>query len=160
MSEYIFFWKEDKPNGYLSNWYPAKFNVGIDFVNSKQFLMFQKALLFKDKDAVDKIMDTSDPAKIKKYGREVKNFDEKVWNGYKKRFMLHGLYNKFSQNPELKEKLLATGDKILVEASPYDKVWGIGLGPTDNDRFDESKWKGENLLGQCLMEVRDFLRNY
>jgi len=102
-------------------------------------------------------MDTSDPARQKKLGRLVKNFDEKVWNEQAIDIVKMGCFEKFNQNPEFKKKLLATGNRRIAEASPYDKIWGIGLGENDAAALDPDKWQGKNWLGIVLMHVRDRL---
>ena len=114
--------------------------------------MSQKALLFNDHKTYDMIMRDGNPANMKKYGRMVRNFNDAVWNEKKFDIVKRGNYLKFSQNSELKEMLLDTDDDILVEASPYDGVWGI-------KSTDSRYWNGENLLGFAIMEVRDLLRN-
>lgn len=98
------------------------------------------------------------PKEIKKLGREVSNFDQAVWNKNKLEIVIKANYNKFTQNSELLKQLLATGDRVLVEASPWDRIWGVGLGADDPDVYDRDKWKGQNLLGQALMTVRDLVR--
>ena len=121
--------------------------------------MAQKAWLFKDVEIFGKILNATDPKEIKALGREIKNFDPKIWNQHKFEIVVKGNLGKFAENPELKEFLLSTGNKILVEASPYDKIWGIGMKEGTPGIENHSNWKGENLLGFALMEVRDELRN-
>jgi ribA/ribD-fused uncharacterized protein len=118
-------------------------------------MMAGKARLFGDVETEAKIMKTTDPRTIKKLGRAVKNFDEKKWNEHKYKIVLAGNIFKFSQNPELKKWLLDTGNKTIVEASPYDKIWGIGYG-AKNAMDNMDKW-GLNLLGKAVQEVRDLL---
>lgn len=119
-------------------------------------MMAKKALLFNDMEQYQNILSTQSPAEAKKFGRKVKNYDDKEWgrNGFA--FVVEGNKHKFSQNLELKSFLLNTGDNIIVEASPFDKIWGIG---TKAHETDPLKWKGQNLLGFALMEVRDLLKN-
>lgn len=121
-------------------------------------MMAKKAELFGDKETCSQILNCSEPKKIKALGRKVKNFDETIWNKVKYSIVLNGNYFKFTQNPELREFLLDTGDSILAEASPYDGIWGIKMRDTDENIFNPLKWKGENLLGFALMEVRDEIR--
>lgn len=148
------------PYACFSNWYPAMFDAdGYTYFSSEQYMMHQKALLFNDTKIASKIMEEQDPRQIKRLGRKVKPFDPIIWNGYKQIIVYKGLWAKFSQNQYYAEKLLDTGNEILVEASPKDTVWGIGLGKTNPDAKDMSKWKGENLLGFTLMQVRDNIRN-
>lgn len=157
--EYIFFWGEKEIFGFLSNFYPTTFSVDNKTFNcSEQYFMKKKQELFDPSNQVlaADIMNESNPKNIKNYGRKVKNFTEQTWNVNKYKSMYDGVYAKFLQNPELKAKLLATGEKILVEASPYDKIWGIGFNKSDA-LVNKSKW-GQNLLGKVLMEVRDKLK--
>ena len=139
-------------NGYLSNWYPVQFSVdGIDFSSMEQFMMYRKAQCFQDKKIADKILQTEDVAQIKKLGRDVKGYDENFWNGVRQIVVYEGLLAKFSQNHDLKEKLIGTDNAILVECAVKDQIWGIGLS------MNRSKWRGQNLLGYALMMVRDQL---
>lgn len=141
--------------GFLSNWYPAKFIVkGKEFSSVEQYMMYVKAMLFGDVDVAEEIMCTDDPRKIKALGRKVKSYSNTVWNGLRQMFVYEGLLAKFSQNPELKERLLSTKGSVLVECSPYDTIWGIGCSMRSNARFDMSLWRGQNLLGFTLMKVR------
>ena len=154
----ICFHNPDEENAYLSNWYPSVFSVnGISFSSMEQYMMYQKALRFGDTKIADKILATDDVAKIKKLGREVQRYDENVWNGVRQIIVYEGLTAKFSQNGNLKAKLLETKDAILAECAVRDKIWGIGLSMTDERRFDKDKWKGQNLLGYALMLVREHL---
>ena len=124
----------------------------------EQYMMAEKAKLFNDSETLNLIMDEIDQKTIKDLGRMVKNFNSNIWDENKYNIVLKGNFAKFSQNNNLKEFLLSTNDSIIVEASPYDKVWGIGMKQDDKNILDVSKWKGENLLGFALMEVRDMLR--
>lgn len=151
----IFFW-----NGPLSNWWWSPFDDTIvekqlHFESVEQFMMATKAYIFADFDIFDKIMKENDPKYQKALGRSVRNFDDVVWKKYARRLVYRGIYSKFNQNPELKALLLSTGDKILVEASPYDHVWGIGV---HFDKVTLNNWQGQNWLGQILMRVRKDLR--
>ena len=154
----ICFHNPDEENAYLSNWYPSDFTVnGISFSSMEQYMMYQKALRFGDTKIADKILATDDVAKIKKLGREVQGYDDSVWNGVRQIIVYEGLTAKFSQNEDLKAKLLETKDVILAECAVRDKIWGIGLSITEEKRFDKDKWKGQNLLGYALMLVREHL---
>ena len=145
-------------NGYLSNWYPVQFSVdGIDFSSMEQFMMYRNAQCFQDKKIADKILQTEDVAQIKKLGRDVKGYDENFWNGIRQIVVYKGLLAKFSQNKDLKEKLIGTDNAILAECAVKDQIWGIGLSMKDENRFNRSKWRGQNLLGYALMMVRDQL---
>ena len=121
-------------------------------------MMAQTAVLFGDKEVLQKIMSADNPAVYKSLGRQIRNFDEKIWNEHKFDIVVNGNTAKFSQNPELLDFLLKTGDRVLVEASPYDRIWGIGLAKDTPDIENPFKWKGENLLGFALMEVRENLK--
>jgi len=145
--------------GPFSQWYGSKFEVsGVEYNCAEQFMMAAKARIFGDKEALKKIMASEDPKEQKALGREVKGFSEISWNRTAKEVVYIANLAKFSE-PELKKVLLDTGNKELVEASPYDTIWGIGLGEDDPDRLDKSKWKGTNWLGEVLMRVRRELRN-
>ena len=155
--KYVFFWKTASP---FSNWHPSKFTLdGQVFENMEQYMMWSKAMLMVDTETAQKILLTSDPRTIKALGREVRNFNSYLWDKVKYGVVYGGCYAKFTQNEKIKKVLMDTGDKVLVEASPFDKIWGIGLHWEDDDVLDESKWKGQNLLGKALMEVRKQLSN-
>ena len=155
----ICFHNPDEDNGYLSNWYLSDFSIdGIAFFSMEQYMMYQKAIVFDDMESAKKILATSDVAEIKAYGRKVSNYDDTVWNGVRQIIIYRGLLEKFCQNKKLKEQLLETGDAVLAECAVKDRIWGIGLNKRDNDRFDMRKWKGHNLLGFALMEVRKILQ--
>lgn len=115
-------------------------------------------MLFNDEETAKKILKVNDPKKVKALGREVKGFDEKKWNDQKLQIVIQGNLLKFSQDENLKKALIETKNKVIVEGSPYDKVWGVGLKWDDPKILDESKWQGENLLGIALMEVRTQLK--
>ena len=162
--KFVYFWGE-RPgrNGVtetcLSQWYDVAFEVdGVVYHTAEQYMMAQKALLFGDKEVFDEIMQAASPREYKKLGREIRNFDGKIWDTKKYGIVVDGNKAKFSQNEELKEYLLSTGVAILAEASPYDKIWGIGLNPASAAKGTVQDWKGQNLLGCALMEVRDWLR--
>lgn len=158
MREIICFHNPDEENAYLSNWYLSAFEVdGMRFSSMEQYMMYQKAMTFHDETVADKIMRESDFAKIKQYGREVSSYDDVVWNGIRQIVVYRGLLAKFSQNEELKQKLKKTGDAILAECAVNDRVWATGISMKDERRFEMDKWKGENLLGFALMQVRQVL---
>ena len=151
--EFEFFW-----NGPFSQWYGSKFvKYGLEFNCCEQYMMFKKAELFNDSEMMSKIMKSNNPKDQKAFGRLVKNFDEKIWNEHAENIVYDGNYAKFSQNPKLLKSLLDTNDKLLVEASPYDKIWGIGLNESDARKTLPENWKGLNLLGKILTKVRDDL---
>jgi hypothetical protein len=152
----ICFHNPDEENGYLSNWYKSEFIAeGKTFSSMEQYMMFKKAMTFDDKEIAEKILKTEDVAQIKALGREVHNYNDTVWNGVRQIVVYNGLLEKFSQNSELRKELKDTNDSILAECAVKDKIWGIGLSMTDPDRLDICKWKGQNLLGFTLMQVRE-----
>ncbi|ATZ80658.1 hypothetical protein BMW23_0612 [Bodo saltans virus] len=119
--------------------------------------MIQKALLFGDMDSIENIKNAKTPYQIKQYGRKVKNFTDDIWLLHRDKILYDGLYGKFSQNKDLSAKLKSTGNRILVEASPYDKIYGVGLAENDDRILEQKNWKGKNLLGYTLMNVRQNL---
>ena len=135
-TEYLLFWgHQPSRDGSItktcfSQWWEQSFTVeGIPYLTAEHWMMAEKARLFKDNVALAKILAATKPAAAKALGREVLNFDPSVWNDKKREIVVQGNVYKFSQNAELQAFLLATGDKIIVEASPRDQIWGIGLGP-------------------------------
>lgn len=139
----------------LSQWYPCQFEVdGVTYTSAEQYMMAEKAKLFGDEEIRTEILSISDPRTCKALGRKVKNFDKAVWDKKKEDIVRNGNFEKFMQNNALRNFLLSTGDKVLVEASPTDRVWGIGLGKNNPDALDPQKWRGQNLLGFTLMAVR------
>lgn len=117
--------------------------------------MYQKAMLFDDTEIATQILKTGNPKMQKVLGRKVKNFEEAIWVAERERIVYEGNYHKFSQNPDLKEALLATKGKTIVEASPLDKIWGIGLSEDDERAHNRKQWRGLNLLGVVLTKLRD-----
>ncbi len=157
----VFFWK---PPGWGSQWTRSSFRLdGHTFCCAEQAMMFGKAALFDDRDTAEKIMRTSDPREHKRLGRLVRGFKQDVWDAKCEELVYTVNMAKFSQNPHLAAQLLATGDKYIAEASPMDKVWGVGLNPETAAHFRSLEvalrsWKGKNLLGLALMRVRSELR--
>lgn len=152
---HAFFW-----GGELSNWYPCRFRYkGLNFYNSEQAFMWEKAVFFHDMETAKKILQTPDPKENKQLGRKVNNFNAELWSNASYPIMVAVNYAKFSQRKLLRHVLLETENLILVEASPYDNIWGIGISWQDNACLNEANWKGLNLLGKALMEVREKLRN-
>lgn len=153
------FHNPDEENGYLSNWYLSNFKIGsTQFSSMEQYMMYQKAIVFNDTKSAKKILETTDVSKIKALGRQVSNYNDKYWNGVRQIIIYKGLLEKFSQNKDLKKRLLNTGNDILAECAVQDKIWGIGLSMKDVNRWDMEKWRGENLLGFALMMVREELQ--
>ncbi|WP_353718637.1 NADAR family protein [Dyadobacter sp. 676] len=142
----------------LSQWWHAPFTIGgVQYRTAEHWMMAEKARVFGNDALRDKIIACHSPGEAKALGRMVQNFREEVWMENRCAIVLEGSIQKFSQNPELRGFLLNTGARILVEASPVDPVWGIGLAADDPHAADPRKWKGLNLLGFALMETRDIL---
>ena len=153
------FHNSDEENGYLSNWYLSEFKIdSIKFSSMEQYMMYKKAIVFNDNKIAKEILETTDVSKIKALGRQVSNYNDIYWNGVRQIIIYKGLLEKFSQNEDLKKRLLNTGNDILAECAVQDKIWGIGLSMKDVNRWDMEKWRGENLLGFALMLVREELR--
>jgi ribA/ribD-fused uncharacterized protein len=150
--DYVFFWS----SGCFNQWYGSNFIAdGNKYNCAEQYMMAQKALVFDDQKIFKRILSSYDPKQIKALGREVKGFNSNKWDSVKYSIVLNGNFYKFTQNEEIKEELISTKNKILVEASPYDKIWGIGLSDEDKNIENPNYWKGQNMLGFALMEVRD-----
>lgn len=151
-----FFFGAENP---LSNWHPARFTVkGKVFCNNEQFMMYCKAKLFGDEECAEQILSASSPRVHKALGRTVRGFDAARWEEKCEFYVYTGSLAKFTQNPALAAYLLGTGDNELVEASPYDRIWGVGLAQSDSRINDKSLWPGKNKLGQIQMKVRARLR--
>lgn len=149
--DYVFFW-----HGEFSNWYRTEFiSAGVKFTSTEQAMMVSKALLFDDKWVADMIMRTNNPQEQKHLGRKVRNFDADKWNSVALHIVTELCYQKFTQNDELKTLMLSHGNREFVEASPLDKIWGIGLHYDDDEVLDRNKWKGTNWLGIALTKARD-----
>lgn len=154
----ICFHNPDEENGYLSNWYPSQFHIdGIEFSSMEQYMMYKKAVCFKDNDIAKKILASADVANIKALGRQVRNYNDSYWSGIRQIVVFEGLSAKFTQNEALKRKLIETKDSVLAECAVRDRIWGIGLSMKDPRRFELENWKGQNLLGYTLMMVRENL---
>lgn len=144
-----------------SNHHPLFKNIEIvsnkyhTFKNTEQLFMYRKAIMFNDNEVAEKILKAENPWEAKKLGRLVKNYDDEKWDIFRYSIMYHANLSKYTQNKDIKKKLINTYPKILVECNPRDSIWGIGLSEDDPDIYDKSKWKGKNLLGECLMEVRN-----
>ena len=155
----IGFFHENEEHGCFSNWYPAEFDYVRHFVNSEQFMMYHKVLMFRKYDLAEQILQTSDPAKCKKIAsQKFPEFNPDIWEKTCYTIVKRGVKAKFAQNESIRNVLLGTGHELLAECSPYDKKWGIGIDIGNPDRFSVSKWQGKNLLGRILMEVREELR--
>lgn len=155
MRKVIGFHNPEEEYGFLSNWYLSEFEIkGIRFSSMEQYMMYQKALCFGDQETAQEILQTQNVGKIKELGRCVKNYNDVIWNGVRQIIIYQGLLEKFRQNEELKKKLLDTQDAILAECAVKDCIWGIGLSMKSEKRMQIKEWKGQNLLGFALMEVR------
>lgn len=162
--EYIFFYghtpsKDGSVNkSCFSQWFKATFSIdGVTFPTAEHWMMYSKAKLFKDQESMKRILETDDPHTAKSIGRKVKNYDEYIWNLRRRMIVTKGNLAKFEQNLTLKQYLLSTEKKVLVESSPFDIIWGIGLSIEDSKNSHPDNWRGQNLLGFSLMDVREQL---
>lgn len=163
--DYLFFWGHQKTStgqiskSCLSQWWMSDFIVeGITYCCAEQYMMAEKARLFGDESVRKEILQCTDAKEMKALGRKVQNFDAALWEAHCQRIVREGNLAKFRQNPSLKVFLLSSKELVLVEASPYDRVWGIGMAEDDIDARDPMKWKGTNYLGFALMWVRQQLQ--
>ncbi|SKA43723.1 hypothetical protein SAMN04488128_106243 [Chitinophaga eiseniae] len=162
--KYLFFWGHGESTSgtvtqsCLSQWWVAPFREnGITYPTAEHWMMAGKARLFNDEVVLQRILKAKTPAEAKKLGRQVRQFDPAVWDEHKSNIVIAGNLLKFSQHPELKEFLINTKDRVLVEASPVDTIWGIGM-KSDHEHVENPlRWRGQNLLGYALMAVRDKL---
>lgn len=164
-SKFLFFWgHQPNKDGSISKtcfsqWWLSSFEVdNVIYKTAEHWMMAKKAELFNDNEVLAKIIKANSPAEAKKLGREVKNYDDKLWLANRYEIVKQGNRHKFSQNKDLKTFLINTKDRVLVEASPVDPIWGIGMATDHKDVSNPEKWKGLNLLGFALMEVRDELK--
>ena len=143
----------------LSQWWPSPFTVdSVTYASAEHWMMAGKARLFGDVEAERRAVAASSPAAAKKVGRQVRDFDDSVWVRERFALVVEGSVHKFGQDPALRGYLLSTGERVLVEASPVDRIWGIGLARDDPRTADPGTWLGLNLLGFALMEARERLR--
>ena len=157
----ICFHNPSEDYGFLSNWYLSDFQIdGITFTSMEQYMMYKKAVCFKDENIANQILAEKNVVKIKELGRLVSGYDEHIWNGVRQIIIYEGLFAKFSQNESLRSKLLDTKYSTLVECAVKDRIWGIGLSMTDPKRLIQTEWQGQNLLGYGLMMVRDRLKSH
>ncbi|GAB1856230.1 NADAR family protein [Flavobacteriaceae bacterium MHTCC 0001] len=163
--KYLFFWGhtpgKDGSIGKscFSQWWIAPFEVeGIIYKTAEHWMMAEKARLFNDEKHLAEIIKCNSPAEAKKWGRKVTGFIPEKWDTHKYEIVKQGNIHKFSQNQELKAFLLNTKHCVLVEASPRDRIWGIGMGASNEKALNPNLWRGENLLGFALMEVRDEIK--
>ncbi len=155
--KFKFFWKS---HSIFSNWYISSFEIdGIEFNCSEQYMMYAKAMLFKDTHMAKRILSEAEPEEQKKLGRRVKGFDRDIWEENCKAIVYDACKAKFEQNAPLLKKIMATDGYILVEASPFDTIWGIGLRADDPAALDRKTWRGKNYLGEILTTLRENLKN-
>ncbi|MFJ5216004.1 NADAR family protein [Streptomyces sp. NPDC088354] len=160
-AKYLFFWGH-RPQadgsvgaGCLSQWWPSEFSVdGVVYPTAEHWMMAGKARLFGDEETLASILAAPHPHAAKRLGRQVRGFDGRVWERRRSELVVEGNVAKFGQDPALRGYLLGTGRRVLVEASPVDRIWGIGLAADDERAADPAQWRGPNLLGFALMETR------
>jgi ribA/ribD-fused uncharacterized protein len=162
--KYLHFWgHRPRPDGQvgascLSQWWPSPFTVdGVEYATAEHWMMASKARLFGDADAERRAVAASGPAQAKKIGRLVRGFDDTLWQRERFGIVVEGSVHKFAAHADLRAFLLGTGNRVLVEASPLDRVWGIGLPADDERAMDPTRWRGPNLLGFALMAARERL---
>lgn len=164
LPEFLFFWGHHprRPGELgpwcLSQWYPSPFSLnGSLYATAEHFMMAEKARMFGDEKVLESILSTTDPRQAKSFGRNVRHFSEMVWETHRYDIVVRGNLAKFGQADALREYLCSTAGRVLVEASPVDVVWGIGHHANDESASTPSEWRGMNLLGFALMEVRKAL---
>ncbi|MDJ0343003.1 NADAR family protein [Streptomyces sp. H10-C2] len=159
--KYVHFWGH-RPQcdgsvgaGCFSQWWPAPFTVdGVEYATAEHWMMAGKARLFGDAEAERRAVAATHPKAAKAVGRSVRGFDDETWQRERFGLVVDGSVAKFAQHPELRAYLLGTNERVLVEASPPDRIWGIGLAADDERAQDPARWRGLNLLGFALMEAR------
>jgi hypothetical protein len=151
---YVFFW-----DGIYSQWHISHMIIdGIKYNCGEQYMMYQKALFFGDHEIAQKVLSEKNPRNQKALGRQIVGFDKKKWDEVCMGIVYKGNYAKFTQNPELKKEMLSTGNKIFVEASPEDSIWGIYMDENETGIDDPKNWGGHNLLGWALTLVKHELQ--
>lgn len=165
--KYLFFWghQPSKDGSILkscfSQWWLEDFEIdGEIYKSAEHYMMAEKARLFDNEEIRKKIIECKSPAEVKKLGRQVTNFNQEIWQNNCFEIVKKANYYKFTQNENLKEFIINTKNRILVEASPVDPIWGIGMAEDHKDIMNPNKWRGDNLLGFALMEVRDELLTF
>ncbi|RDJ35280.1 MAG: DUF1768 domain-containing protein [Crenarchaeota archaeon] len=153
-SKFTYFW--GKNDGPFSQWVTSYFVIdNIEYCTAEQYMMAQKAILFQDEDQLLAIMKETDPRKQKELGKQVSNFVKSEWDSVARNVVYKGNYAKYTQNPKMLESLMKTSETLLVEASPYDRIWGIGIDATAARAG--KPWKGTNWLGEVLTKLRENL---
>lgn len=162
---YLLFWGHQPEKdgsagkGCFSQWFEAPFEIeGVRYATAEHFMMAGKARLFGDTEVLGQVLAARTPAEAKKLGRAVRGFDDATWTNAAFDLVVQGNLAKFSRHAAMGEFLLRTGEQVLVEASPYDAIWGIGMATSHADAREPARWRGQNLLGFALMAVRDQLR--
>ena len=162
--KYLFFWGHTPPpdgsinQSCFSQWWMQDFEINsVRYLCAEQYMMAEKARLFGDNEMLNSIMQTNIPKEMKAYGRAVCNFEKSIWDANCFQIVKKANIAKFTQNNDLLEFLLGTKNRILVEASPRDRIWGIGMGKDNPNAENPLKWRGQNLLGFALTEARDEL---
>ncbi|HEY3871626.1 MAG TPA: NADAR family protein [Actinocrinis sp.] len=162
--KWLMFWgHQPQPDGSigqgcLSQWWPCRFTVDeVEYASAEHWMMAAKARLFDDPESLPQILAARTPAEAKKLGRLVSGFDEQIWTAQRFDLVVQGNVAKFGQDEALRSFLLSTGNRVLVEASPRDRIWGIGMGAANEAATDPARWRGRNLLGFALMEAREQL---
>src|SRR5262245_33030073 len=149
--QFTFFWR-----GPLSQWHKSRFTIdGVTYSCAEQYMMAQKAVLFKDQETLDEIMASDSPRVQKALGRKVRGFDQSKWDSLAREIVYRGNWGKFTQNEDLCKLLMATKGTTLVEVNPSDTIWGIGLAEDDPRAQDRKTWRGKNWLGEVLTKVRE-----
>ncbi|WP_395851787.1 NADAR family protein [Cystobacter fuscus] len=152
---FTFFWRSESP---FSQWHASEFVVdGARFTCAEQYMMYGKARLFGDGETAERILAARTPKEHKALGRQVRGFEGALWERERERIVYEGNHAKFTQNAALRSALLATRGTELVEASPLDRIWGVGLSAEDPRIQDPAKWRGLNLLGKVLTRLREDL---
>ena len=162
--KFLFFWGH-RPSAdgsvtksCLSQWWKCRFTLdGVTYSSAEQYMMAEKARLFQDHDIYDQIIASHDPKRVKALGRQVRGFDVELWDQHRYDIVVRGNYAKFSQDKQLRDFLLGTKNRVLVEASPVDRIWGIGMAADHESIENPMLWKGQNLLGFALMDARQML---
>jgi ribA/ribD-fused uncharacterized protein len=164
--KYLFFWGHHPQRdgsvgpGCLSQWWPAAFTAdGRTFATAEHYMMWRKAMLFNDHETAEQILSAPHPHRAKALGRQVHGFDQRIWEQHRYDIVVAGSMAKFGQHNDLRAFLLVTGERVLVEASPTDRIWGIGLAANDERAVDPAAWRGLNLLGFALMRARAMFRD-
>jgi len=159
--KFLFFWGHQgtaASKACLSQWFPSPFTEHDHmFATAEHYMMWRKATLFDDQHTAKRVLAADHPKQAKDLGRQVRNFDQVTWESHREKIVVDGNVLKFSQHDDMRAFLLGTGDRVLVEASPLDRVWGIGLKGDDPRAEDPAQWRGLNLLGFALRDVRKIL---